>query len=220
MRILVVGAGAVGRATANQLIAHGHYVTIVDRDPDAIKVTLVPEADWVLADACSPTELEEAGAREVDAVAAVTGDDKVNLVVSLLSKTEFGVPQVIARANHTANEWMYNESWGVDVLASTPRVLTALVEEAVSGGDMIQLMALGSSTASVYRVEVPRHSAVIGMEPRRIQLPGDLILGALIRAEETVAPEDVAEVEAGDQLIVICGRNSEPALVELETLIR
>ncbi len=127
MRILVVGAGAVGRSIATQLITHGHDVVIVDHDPDSIKVSLVPDADWILADACSPTQLEEAGARDADAIAAVTGDDKVNLVVSLLAKTEFGVPQVIARANHTANEWMYDESWGVDVLASTPRMLTTLV---------------------------------------------------------------------------------------------
>ena len=59
MRILVVGAGAVGRSIATQLITHGHDVVIVDHDPDSIKVSLVPDADWILADACSPTQLED-----------------------------------------------------------------------------------------------------------------------------------------------------------------
>ena len=219
MRILVVGAGAVGRSIATQLITHGHDVVIVDHDPDSIKVSLVPDADWVLADACSPTQLEEAGARDADAIAAVTGDDKVNLVVSLLAKTEFGVPQVIARANHTANEWMYDESWGVDVLASTPRMLTTLVEEAVSVGEMVELLAIGSSSTSVYQIEIPRGSAIVGASPSVIPMPGGLILAAIVSSGEPISPAQVQEIAAGDELIIICGRNSDQELAALEELV-
>ena len=219
MRILVVGAGAVGRSIATQLITHGHDVVIVDHDPDSIKVSLVPDADWILADACSPTQLEEAGARDADAIAAVTGDDKVNLVVSLLAKTEFGVPQVIARANHTANEWMYDESWGVDVLASTPRMLTTLVEEAVSVGEMVELLAIGSSSTSVYQIEVPRGSVIVGADPSAITLPDGLILAAIVSNGQPISPARVQEIAAGDELIIICGRNSDKTLAALEAMI-
>ena len=219
MRILVVGAGAVGRSIATQLITHGHDVVIVDHDPDSIKVSLVPDADWVLADACSPTQLEEAGARDADAIAAVTGDDKVNLVVSLLAKTEFGVPQVIARANHTANEWMYDESWGVDVLASTPRMLTTLVEEAVSVGEMVGLLAIGSSSTSVYQIEIPRGSVIVGADPSAITMPDGLILAAIVSNGQPISPARVQEIAAGDELIIICGRNSDKTLAALEAMI-
>ncbi|WP_187994124.1 TrkA family potassium uptake protein [Schaalia sp. JY-X159] len=219
MRILVVGAGAVGRSIATQLITHGHDVVIVDHDPDSIKVSLVPDADWILADACSPTQLEEAGARDADAIAAVTGDDKVNLVVSLLAKTEFGVPQVIARANHTANEWMYDESWGVDVLASTPRMLTTLVEEAVSVGEMVELLAIGSSSTSVYQIEVPRGSVIVGADPSAITMPDGLILAAIVSNGQPISPARVQEIAAGDELIIICGRNSDKTLAALEAMI-
>ena len=219
MRILVVGAGAVGRSIATQLITHGHDVVIADHDPDSIKVSLVPDADWILADACSPTQLEEAGARDADAIAAVTGDDKVNLVVSLLAKTEFGVPQVIARANHTANEWMYDESWGVDVLASTPRMLTTLVEEAVSVGEMVELLAIGSSSTSVYQIEVPRGSVIVGADPSAITMPDGLILAAIVSNGQPISPARVQEIAAGDELIIICGRNSDKTLAALEAMI-
>jgi trk system potassium uptake protein TrkA len=219
VRILVVGAGAVGRSIATQLITHGHDVVIVDHDPDSIKVSLVPDADWILADACSPTQLEEAGARDADAIAAVTGDDKVNLVVSLLAKTEFGVPQVIARANHTANEWMYDESWGVDVLASTPRMLTTLVEEAVSVGEMVELLAIGSSSTSVYQIEVPRGSVIVGADPSAITMPDGLILAAIVSNGQPISPARVQEIAAGDELIIICGRNSDKTLAALEAMI-
>ena len=99
----------------------------------------MPEAQWLLADACEIASLDEAGLADCDVVVAATGDDKVNLVVSLLAKTEFGVPRIVARVNHPKNEWLFNEAWGVDVAVSTPRLMTALVEEAVSVGDLVRL---------------------------------------------------------------------------------
>ena len=84
----------------------------------------MPRAEWLLADACEITSLDEAALQRCHVVIAATGDDKVNLVVSLLAKTEYGVPRVVARVNHPKNEWLFNESWGVDVAVSTPRLLS------------------------------------------------------------------------------------------------
>ena len=57
---------------------------------------------------------------DADVVAAVTGDDEDNLVISLLAKQEFGVPRCVARVNNPNNEWMFNDMWGVDMSVSTP----------------------------------------------------------------------------------------------------
>lgn len=219
MKVLIIGAGAVGRATAKALTAQNHDVTLVDNDPDAIKVALVPDADWVLADAASPTQLEEAGAREADALAALTGDDKVNLVVSLLAKTEFGVPQVLARANHPNNEWMYNENWGVDVMVSTPQALTAIVSEAISVGDVVELLSLDHTSTSIYKIEIPRFSKQIGTVASSLPIQKPLVFGAVVRGGAVMAPSEVGELHAGDDLVIICERNSEPALAELEQLV-
>ena len=100
---------------------------LIERQPSMLRPERVRDADWVLADACELSSLEEADLASCDVVVAATGDDKVNLVVSLLAKTEYGVPRVVARVNHPGNEWLYNESWGVDVAVSTPRLLSALV---------------------------------------------------------------------------------------------
>ena len=101
-----------------------------------------PAPQWLLADACEIAALEEAGLHECQVVVAATGDDKVNLVVSLLAKTEFGVPRTVARVNNPKNEWMFDEAWGVDVAVSTPRLMTALVEEAVSVGDLVRIFTV------------------------------------------------------------------------------
>jgi trk system potassium uptake protein len=145
MRIAIAGAGAVGRSIAGELLENGHEVLLIDNSPKAIKVDSVPRAEWLLADACEISSLDDAALQRCQVVIAATGDDKANLVVALLAKTEYGVPRVVARVNHPGNEWLYNESWGVDVAVSTPRLLSALVEEAVSVGDLVRLMTFGQS---------------------------------------------------------------------------
>ena len=126
MRVAIVGAGAVGRSIAGELLENGHEILLIDKAPTAISVERVPQAEWLLADACEITSLDEAALQRCNVVIAATGDDKVNLVVSLLAKTEYGVPRVVARVNNPKNEWLFNESWGVDVAVSTPRLMSAL----------------------------------------------------------------------------------------------
>ena len=132
MRVAIAGAGAVGRSIARELIDNGHQVLLIDKSPSAIRPERVPNAEWLLADSCELSSLEEAQLDKCDVVIAATGDDKANLVTSLLAKTEFGVPRTVGRVNHPNNEWLFTEAWGVDVNVSTPRIMSALVEEAVT----------------------------------------------------------------------------------------
>ncbi len=143
MRVVIAGAGSVGRSIARELLHNAHEVLLIDRDADDAQASLVPDATWLLADACEIV-LEEARLDQCDVVVAATGDDKANLVVSLLAKTEFGVPRTVARVSNPKNEWMFDESWGVDVAVSTPRLMTALVEEAVSIGDLVRCLPVPS----------------------------------------------------------------------------
>ena len=121
MRIAIAGAGAVGRSIARELLTNGHRVLLIDKDVTKVRPERIPDAQWLQADACELSSLEDAQLQECEVVIGATGDDKVNLVVSLLAKTEFSVRRVVARINHPANEWLFNESWGVDVAVSTPR---------------------------------------------------------------------------------------------------
>ena len=141
MKVAIAGAGNVGRSIARELIANGHHVMLIDKDPKAMKLESVAEAEWVMADACEIAALDNAKLDQCQVLVAATGDDKVNLVASLLAKTEYGVPRVVARINHPKNEWMFDSSWGVDVAVSTPQIITALVEEAVARGANVKLIA-------------------------------------------------------------------------------
>lgn len=219
MRVVIAGAGSVGRSIARELLGHGHEVTLVDRSPAAMRVASVAEADWLLADACEPAALAEASVDECDVVVAATGDDKVNLVVSLLAKTEFGVPRVVARVNNPKNEWMFDEAWGVDVLVSTPRIMTALVEEAVSVGDLVRIFRFHQSGASMHELTLPAESPVVGVPVGAITWPPDVVLVAVIREDRPFAPSRDDTLEAGDELLLVVSEAAEAELNALQRLL-
>src|SRR6202451_4262365 len=216
MRVAIAGAGAVGRSIARELLENGHEVLLIDQKPSSIKVDSVPRAEWLLADACEISSLDDAGLDRCNVVVAATGDDKVNLVVSLLAKTEYGVPRVVARVNHPGNEWLYNESWGVDVAVSTPRLLSALVEEAVSVGDLVRLMTFRQSEASLVELTRPADAPLAGQRIGAIEWPSDTALVAILRDGRVIVPNSDDPLEAGDELLFV---TSQDAAEELGALL-
>lgn len=215
MRVVVVGAGSVGRSIARELLAHGHEVTIMDRQPSAMRITSVADAEWLLADACEISSLSEARVDECDVVVAATGDDKANLVVALLAKTEFAVPRVVARVNNPKNEWMFDEAWGVDVAVSTPRIMTALVEEAVSVGDLVRIFTFSQSGAAMVELTLPPDSQFVGLTIGEITWPAETVLAAIIRGERPIAPSPDDTLESGDELLFVTSAEDEDALAAL-----
>lgn len=212
MRIAIAGAGNAGRAIARELIANGHQVLLIDKNPKALKMESVPSAEWLLADACEISALDKAKLDICQVMVAATGDDKVNLVSSLLAKTEYGVPRVVARVNHPKNEWLFDSSWGVDVAVSTPRIIAALVGEAVSVGDVVRLFSLKAGQANLVELTLPDNSICIGKSVAEVQLPEDASLAAIIRDSHVITPSAHDVFSAGDELIFVASAKAEELL--------
>ncbi|CAO5243810.1 potassium channel family protein [Frankia sp. AgKG'84/4] len=215
-RVVIAGAGKVGRSIAAELLENGAEVLIIERDPQKVRLDALPGARWLLADACELAQLDAAGLSDFTVLVAATGDDKVNLVVSLLAKTEFGVPRVVARVNHPNNEWLFTESWGVDVAVSAPRLLTALVEEAVSVGDLVRLMRFRQSDASLVELTLAEDGPVTGRRIGEIDLPPDTALVVILRDGRAVIPSPDATLECGDEVLAVAtSSEAEEALARL-----
>ncbi|WP_329564231.1 potassium channel family protein [Kitasatospora sp. NBC_01266] len=215
MRVAIAGAGAVGRSIAGELLENGHEVLLVDKNPNSISVERVPMAEWLLADACEITSLDEAALQHCHVVIAATGDDKVNLVVSLLAKTEYGVPRVVARVNNPKNEWLFNESWGVDVAVSTPRLMSALVEEAVSVGDLVRLMRFSQGNANLVELTLAADTALVGTRVGDVSWPTDTALVTIIREGRVLVPSRDDTLEGGDELLFVAAQEREEELEQL-----
>ncbi|WP_410610655.1 potassium channel family protein [Amycolatopsis sp. lyj-109] len=212
MRVAIAGAGAVGRSIAAELIDGRHQVMLIEREADQFEPHAVEQADWVLGDACEVSILEESGIEQCDVVIAATGDDKANLVVSLLAKTEFAVRRVVARVNNPANEWLFTDAWGVDVAVSTPRMLAAMVEEAVSVGDLVRLMTFRQSNANLVELTLPAETPLAGKPVSDLSLPRDSALVTILRGDRVIVPQPEDPLEPGDELLFVATADVEPEI--------
>ncbi|WP_137724755.1 potassium channel family protein [Prescottella subtropica] len=221
MRVAIAGAGAVGRSIARELVRSNHHVMLLERKLDHLEPDAIPQAEWVLGDACELSLLETTQLETYDVVIAATGEDKANLVLSLLAKTEFGVGRVVARVNDPRNEWLFDESWGVDVAVSTPRMLASLVEEAVTVGDLVRLMTLRQGQANLVEITLPDDTALAGKPVRKIRLPRDAALVTILRGGRVIVPQADDPLEGGDELLFVASVEVEDdlrAAVGLRTL--
>ncbi|MDT4912299.1 MAG: trk/ktr system potassium uptake protein [Pseudonocardiales bacterium] len=212
MRVAIAGAGAVGRSIARELLDKNHEVLLIDKDPAKVLPDRIKGASWLLGDACEVANLEEAKLEDCDVVVGATGDDKANLVVALLAKTEFAVNRVVARINHPANEWLFTEAWGVDVAVSTPRVLASLVEEAVEVGDIVRLFGIREGQANLVELTLPADAPCAGSPVRDLRLPKDTTLVGIVRGKRVITPSPDEPIEGGDELLFVAQPDSEDAL--------
>lgn len=203
MRIVIIGAGSVGRSIATELLDKTHEVVLVDANATAERREAVPGAHWVRGDAAELGVLGQARVEEADIVVATTGDDKVNLVVSLLAKTEFGVPRTVARVSHPSNEWMFGSMWGVDVAVSTPRIMTALVEEAVSVGRVVTIFSFSGSDTRMVEITLPEASPMVSRTVGSMRWPSGSVLVGIVRDGKPIAPTPHDALEAHDELLFL-----------------
>jgi trk system potassium uptake protein TrkA len=213
IRIAVAGAGNVGSFVAEDLSAKGHDIVVIEQNPAVIEI-VKPELDvsWVKGDACELYTLDAAVLSSCEVVVAATGDDEDNLVISLLAKQEFAVPRVVARVNHPDNQWLFTESWGVDVAVSMPHLLTSLVEEAVSIGDVVRLLNLEQGKVALLEVTLDEGSPAAGKTVGELRLPPDCTIVAIVRERHVVTPGDETPLQVGDEVMALAAPEAEEDL--------
>ncbi len=213
MRIAIAGAGAVGRSVAQELVDYGHKVLLIEKEVTRYVPSTVPGAEWLLADACEVSSLEQAEVQICDVAVAATGDDKANLAMAFLAKTEFGISRVVARINDSRNDWLFTEAWGIDVAVSTPMALLAAVEGAIDVGHLVRLMDLGRGSrsgvgegrANVAKLTLPVNSRLVGQRVRDLAMPNNSALVTLLRGNRLIIPEPDDVLQAGDEMLFIAG---------------
>ncbi|QNI06051.1 TrkA family potassium uptake protein [Mycobacterium kubicae] len=203
MRIGIAGAGKVGRSVAQELLDYGHKILLIERNRSNFEPHTVPDADWLNADACELSALQEAGAHTCDVVIAATGDDKANLVVGLLAKVEFGVPRVVARINEIRNEWLFTKAWGIDVAVSTPGAMVAGIEGAIDVGHLVRLMGLREGQAAITKLTLPEDNSLVGQRVGALALPGNTALVTVVRGDKVVVPQSDDVLKAGDEMLFV-----------------
>ena len=212
MRVVIAGGGSVGTAIALDLMDRHHDVALLEQDSlraERLKSQL-PGVNVMAADACEYANLAAADLRSADVVIAATGDDEDNLVVSWLSKQEFGVPRVISRINNSRNEWLFNESWGVDVSVSTPALITSLVDEAVEVGSIIKLLDLANGKMKLIEVTLAASAPAVANELTldELRLNDAVRVVAVVRREQPLTPTPTMRFLEHDHVILMARENA------------
>ena len=217
MRIAIAGGGNVGRYVAKDLKARGHDVVVIEQNKELVDM-LKPDYDvnWVVGDACELHVLDAVVLSSCECMVAATGDDEDNLVIALLAKQEFAVPRVVARVNHPDNSWLFTESWGVDVAVSTPHLLTSLVEEAVSVGELIRIFDLEKGKVSLLEVRLAEGSPAVGRTIGALKMPPDCTVVAVVRDNHVIAPTPDTPLHANDEVLALASTEAE---VDLKTAL-
>ena len=207
MRVVIAGGGSVGTTIALDLVDRHHEVTLLEQvsaTAERLK-KLLPGVNVMAADACEYASLAAADLRNADVVIAATGDDEDNLVVSWLSKQEFGVPRVISRINNSRNEWLFNESWGVDVSVSTPALITSLVDEAVEVGAIIKLMDLAHGRMRLIEITLAPDAPAVAQQLTldELALADSVRVVAVVRSEQPMVPSPTMRFLEHDHVILL-----------------
>jgi trk/ktr system potassium uptake protein len=212
LKVVVSGGGNIGRYLSLDLSDRGHEVTLIERDRRIIDALAGCDMRLHWGDACAPDVMERGGVREADVLVAATGDDEDNLVISLLAKQEFAVPRVLARVNHPTNEWLFDESWGVDLALSPPHLLTAFVEQEVSAGALVPLLKLERGQVELLEVRLEANSAAVGHRLEELDLPPDATLVAVIRNGHVTPCRGKTPFREGDEVIALAASDRHDEL--------
>ncbi|HJF55097.1 MAG TPA: TrkA family potassium uptake protein, partial [Anaerotruncus colihominis] len=155
MQIIVVGGGKVGYYLSKTLLEHGHRPHIIEKDR-ALCTRIADDLDVavICGDGSTLDVLESAGAKDADALIAVTGRDQDNLVACQLAKQLFHIRRTVARINNPKNAAVMKQL-GVDIPISATDNIARLLEREVDAAAIRQLMPLNRGEASLSELQIP-----------------------------------------------------------------
>lgn len=205
MRVIIVGGGQVGSYLASLLISNGHEVRIIEHREkvfEKLKKELPQEA-LVFGNGSSPELMIKTGIESANVVAAVTGSDEINLVVSTLAKMEFGVPRVVARVNNPKNSWLFNSEMGVDVGINQADIMAHFVVEEMNLKEVFTLLKLNKGNYSIVQVKVQPEAKAANRLLKDLSIPKKTVLIAITRDSSTLIPKGDTQILADDSILAL-----------------
>lgn len=217
MHVLIIGGGKVGTYLATLLLADGHRVTVVEGTKEEFERASkeLPPGVVISGTYTDPVLLESAGIRNADVVAAVTRSDETNLVITSLSRFEFGVRRTIARVNVPKNAWLFTPAMGVDVPLNQADLMAHLIAEEMSLGDVMTLLKLRRGQYSLVENKVDARAVAAGKAVRDLNLPEECVLPAIIRNGSLIIPRGDTVLQPDDEVFALVHISRLDALASL-----
>ncbi len=217
MFVIVAGGGRTGVQLARMLLDQHHVVHLIEERHEVL-ARIHREVPTELIFEGSPiniSTLERAGIREAQVIVACTTSDEQNLVICYLAREMYGVKRTIARVNNPRDAWLFDEKFHVDVALNQARILSRLIEEEMSMGDMFTLLKLRRGNYSLVEEKIPTGAKAIGVAIKDLRLPDHTVIAAIIRKGEVIVPRGITTFEEGDEVLAVTDKSGADELAAL-----
>jgi trk system potassium uptake protein TrkA len=217
MFVVIVGGGRTGIQLAKTLIQQNHTVHVVENRTDILSMIHreLPTESIFQGNPIDPIILDQAGIREADVLAAVTTRDEVNLAVCHFARLKYNVPRTIARVNNPRDAWLFDEVFSVDSAVNQSSIMSNIIEEEMSMGDMMTLLKLRRGNYSLVTEKIPEGARAVGMMLKDSDLPEHCVIAAIIRKGEVVVPRGVSVFEIDDEVLAVTDQEGAKQLSDL-----
>lgn len=217
MYVVVAGGGRTGTQLARILIKQDHEVHVIETRKDVLSrlhrelpTEVIHEGNPV-----DPMVLEQAGIGHADVLAACTTNDETNLVLCFLARNRYKIKRTIARVNNPRDAWLFDQKFDVDVAVNQADILSNLIQEEMSMGDMMTLLKLRRGNYSLVEEKIPERARSLGKMIKDLPIPEHCVIAAIIRKGEVIVPRGVTTLEAGDEILAVTDPEGAKDLAEL-----
>jgi trk system potassium uptake protein len=217
MKVIIIGGGQVGAYLASLLLSNGHEIRVIENREKVFNrlEKELPQEMLIFGNGSDPAVLEKAGISSANVVAAVTGADEFNLVVSTLAKMEFGVPRVVARVNNPKNAWLFTSGMGVDVGINQADLMAHFVVEEMNINDMFTILKLNRGNYSIVQMQVQQNAKAVNQLLKDLSIPKGTLLIAIVRGESIIIPKGDTNILSEDGILVFTDEASKEKLEEI-----
>ena len=215
--VLLVGGRSKAKSLAQSLLKKGYRVTVINKDlPDCEKLAENEKLIVIHGDGTKPYVLEDAGAGNVEIAIALTPRDEDNLVICELCKKKFRVSKTLSLlSDPQKTDFFYK--MGVDSVVCAISAVTSIIEQQAFMEEMAKAIPIGEGRVQLLEVPITETDPAAQKQVWEINLPKEVIIGCILRRDQTLIPRGDTRILAGDILVLISGNEQEEiAILELK----
>ena len=201
--ILIIGGFNKAKSLSSSLIKKGYRVTVVNKNYDHCeKLAEIDKLRVIYGDGSKKFILEEAKAGDHQIAIALTPSDETNLVICEMCKKYFDVKKTVCLLNDPSKTDFYYKM-GIDRVVCALNMITNIMEEQALMDEMTRRISVDEGRIHVLEIPVTKDSKIAGRKLWELNLPKEVIIGCILRNDQSLIPRGDSRINEGDILLII-----------------
>ncbi len=213
-RIFLIGGFQKTKFLAKSLLKKGYHVTAINKDTEkCVAMAEIENLTVFNGDGTKPFVLEDADAYNADIAIALTEYDADNLVICELCKKKFHIKKTVALiSDPKKTEFFYR--MGIDSVVCAITAIANIIEQQTFLDEMATLVPIGEGRVSIAQIPIAATAPAVGKKLWEINLPKGVIVGCVLRGEQSIVPQGDTRILTGDVLVLISSNKQQMAAIK------